>query len=179
MINPEFQLLDGIQQFFGCQWLDAVMPGLSSLGDAGICWIVLSILLLLFPRTRRAGFASAAALIFMLVGCNMILKPLVARPRPFAVRPPVRLLLPEPRDFSFPSGHSCASFASATAVWKNSRRIGFPALALACLIAFSRLYLYVHYPTDVLAGILLGIAFGYLGNLTAAKIMPRKNNGAP
>lgn len=171
MLNLEFQILDGIQRLFGCKWLDAVMPGLSSLGDAGICWIVLSILLLLFPRTRRAGFASAAALIFMLVGCNMILKPLVARPRPFTVRPSVTLLLPAPRDFSFPSGHSCASFASATAVLKNNRRIGLPALALACLIAFSRLYLYVHYPTDVLAGTFLGIAFGYLGNLAAEKAL--------
>lgn len=168
----EIDFLNGIQTLFQCEWMDVLMPPLSSLGDAGIVWIVLSVLLLLFPRTRRAGAASAFSLILMLIGGNMILKPLVARMRPFTVNTAFSLLIPPPEDFSFPSGHTFASFASSTAILRNHKRIGIPALVLAVLIAFSRLYLYVHYPTDVLAGLLLGILTGYLGNLAARKLFP-------
>lgn len=168
----EIDFLDGIQAIFHCEWMDTLMPPLSSLGDAGIIWIVLSILLLLFPRTRRAGVASAFSLILMLISGNMILKPLISRMRPFTVNTAVTLLIPPPGDFSFPSGHTFASFASSTAILRNHKRIGIPALILAVLIAFSRLYLYVHYPTDVLAGLLLGILAGYLGNLAARKLLP-------
>ena len=111
-----------------------------------------------------------------LITGNMILKPLVARLRPFTVNTAVELLIPPPADFSFPSGHTYASFASSTAILRNNRRIGSCALVLAILIAFSRLYLYVHYPTDVLFGILLGILAGWLGNQaakTAWKRFPR------
>lgn len=169
----EFNLLDQIQQRFANEFLDALIPRISSLGDAGLIWIVLSILLLLFPKTRKAGFASAAALLFMLVTGNMILKPLVARLRPFTVNTAVELLIPPPTDFSFPSGHTYASFASASAIYRNNRKIGIPALILASLIAFSRLYLYVHYPTDVMFGILFGIFAGWLGNRASEKLFQR------
>ncbi|HJC25214.1 MAG TPA: phosphatase PAP2 family protein [Candidatus Eisenbergiella merdavium] len=172
----EFNVLDLIQQLPAKDFLNVLMPRISSLGDAGLVWIVLSVLLLLFPKTRRAGLASGIALIFMLITGNMILKPLVARLRPFTVNTAVELLIPPPADFSFPSGHTYASFASSTAILRNNRRIGSCALVLAILIAFSRLYLYVHYPTDVLFGILLGILAGWLGNQaakTAWKRFPR------
>ena len=135
---------------------------------------MLSVLLLLFPKTRKAGLASGIALLFMLVTGNMILKPLVARLRPFAVNTAVELLIPPPTDFSFPSGHTYASFASASAIFRNSRRIGIPALILASLIAFSRLYLYVHYPTDVLFGILLVILAGWIGNRLSERLLRQR-----
>ena len=163
-------LLDQIQQYLANDFLNLLIPRVSSLGDAGLIWIVLSVLLLLFPKTRKAGLASGIALLFMLVTGNMILKPLVARLRPFAVNTAVELLIPPPTDFSFPSGHTYASFASASAIFRNSRRIGIPALILASLIAFSRLYLYVHYPTDVLFGILLGILAGWIGNRLSERL---------
>lgn len=166
----EFNFLDQIQQHLANEFLDTLIPRISSLGDAGLIWIALSVLLLLFPKTRKAGFASGAALIFMLVTGNMILKPLVARLRPFTVNTAVELLIPPPTDFSFPSGHTYASFASSTAIFRNNRRIGIPALILAALIAFSRLYLYVHYPTDVLFGILLGILAGWIGNRLSDRV---------
>ena len=140
----EFNLLDQIQQHLANDFLNALVPRISSLGDAGLIWIALSILLLLFPKTRKAGLASGIALLFMLITGNMILKPLVARLRPFTVNTAVELLIPPPTDFSFPSGHTYASFASASAIFRNNRKIGIPALILASLIAFSRLYLYVH-----------------------------------
>ena len=162
----EFNLLDQIQQHLANDFLNALVPRISSLGDAGLIWIALSILLLLFPKTRKAGLASGIALLFMLITGNMILKPLVARLRPFTVNTAVELLIPPPTDFSFPSGHTYASFASASAIFRNNRKIGIPALILASLIAFSRLYLYVHYPTDVLFGILAG----WIGNLISNRV---------
>ena len=167
-------LLDQIQQYLANDFLNLLIPRVSSLGDAGLIWIVLSVLLLLFPKTRKAGLASGIALLFMLVTGNMILKPLVARLRPFAVNTAVELLIPPPTDFSFPSGHTYASFASASAIFRNSRRIGIPALILAFLIAFSRLYLYVHYPTDVLFGILLGILAGWIGNRLSEHLLRQR-----
>lgn len=167
-------LLDQIQQYLANDFLNLLIPRVSSLGDAGLIWIVLSVLLLLFPKTRKAGLASGIALLFMLVTGNMILKPLVARLRPFAVNTAVELLIPPPTDFSFPSGHTYASFASASAIFRNSRRIGIPALILAFLIAFSRLYLYVHYPTDVLFGILLGILAGWIGNRLSERLLRQR-----
>ena len=167
-------LLDQIQQYLANDFLNLLIPRVSSLGDAGLIWIVLSVLLLLFPKTRKAGLASGIALLFMLVTGNMILKPLVARLRPFAVNTAVELLIPPPTDFSFPSGHTYVSFASASAIFRNSRRIGIPALILASLIAFSRLYLYVHYPTDVLFGILLGILAGWIGNRLSERLLRQR-----
>lgn len=166
----EFNLLDQIQQHLANDFLNALVPRISSLGDAGLIWIALSILLLLFPKTRKAGLASGIALLFMLITGNMILKPLVARLRPFTVNTAVELLIPPPTDFSFPSGHTYASFASSSAIFRNNRKIGIPALILAFLIAFSRLYLYVHYPTDVLFGILFGILAGWIGNLISNRV---------
>lgn len=166
----EFNLLDQIQQHLANDFLNVLVPRISSLGDAGLIWIALSILLLLFPKTRKAGLTSGIALLFMLITGNMILKPLVARLRPFTVNTAVELLIPPPTDFSFPSGHTYASFASASAIFRNNRKIGIPALILASLIAFSRLYLYVHYPTDVLFGILFGILAGWIGNLISNRV---------
>ena len=169
----EIEFLNSIQHLLRNEFLDAVMPFISSLGNAGIFWILLTVVLLIIPKTRKAGVASAIALVLMLVTGNMILKPLIARLRPFTVNTAIELLIPPPSDFSFPSGHTCASFVSATAILKNNRRLGIPAIILAVLIAFSRLYLYVHYPTDVFFGLLLGILAGLIGNFAAGKLSSR------
>ena len=99
----EFNVLDKIQQLFANDFWDVVMPRISFLGNAGLIWILLSIFLLLFRHTRRAGLASGIALLFMLVTGNLIIKPLVARLRPFTVNTAIQLLIPPPTDFSFPS----------------------------------------------------------------------------
>ena len=106
----------------------------------------------------------AAALCIDLILCNGILKNLVARVRPFDVNTAVQLLVKAPRDFSFPSGHTAASFTAVMALYlTGEKKLFLPALVLAVLIAFSRLYLYVHYPTDVLGGVFVGLLCGYLG----------------
>lgn len=136
----------------------------TKLGDAGMIWIALAVILLIIPKTRKTGIVMLAALCIDLILCNGILKNLFARIRPCEVNTQVPLLIARPDDFSFPSGHTAASFAAVAALnFSEERTLWKPALALACLIAISRLYLYVHYPTDILGGILTGLAAGYMG----------------
>lgn len=143
---------------------DVLIPLITKLGDGGIIWIMLSVILLLFPRTRKSGVILAAALCIEVILCNGILKNLFARTRPCDVNTSVQLLISRPHDFSFPSGHTAASFAAAAALYfAKEKKLWKPALVLAVLIAFSRMYLYVHYPTDILGGIAVGILSAYVG----------------
>lgn len=158
----ELGILDGIQTWFGSPFGDWFFPAVTKLGDAGMIWIVFTLLLIVIPRTRKIGYAAAVSLILEAVVCNLVLKPLVGRVRPCDVAEGVRLLIPRPEDASFPSGHTSASFAVASVLVFGKSRLGIPALILAVLIACSRLYLYVHFPSDVLAGALLGTISGYL-----------------
>lgn len=149
-----------IQQQFRTPFGDALFPVVSFLGNSGLIWIVAAILLFAF-RKRKAGVVVALALVLSLLVGNWGLKLLVERPRPCDVDPSVVLLIPHPGEFSFPSGHSMSSFAAATSVLFYHKKWGTAAMLLAALIAFSRLYLFVHYPTDVLAGALIGVALAF------------------
>ena len=157
----EIQILDWMQNIrtpFG----DIIVPLISGLGNAGIIWIALTLVLLVIPKTRRSGLIMALALIADLILCNGILKNLVARTRPYDVNTAVNLLIEKPVDYSFPSGHTAASFAAVTALYlAGEKKLWKPALVLSILIAFTRMYLYVHYPTDILGGIAVGIISGY------------------
>lgn len=140
------------------------MAFITSLGNAGIIWIVLAVVLLILPKTRKTGIIVAAALLMDLILCNLILKNLVARVRPYDVNTAIAILIKKPLDFSFPSGHTAASFAAMTALFlAKMKKAWIAALVLAVLIAFSRLYFYVHYPTDVLGGAVVGILSGIIG----------------
>ena len=136
---------------------DVVVPLITRLGDAGIIWIILMVLLLIIPKTRKTGVIMMAALLVDVLLCNVFIKNLVARTRPFDVNTAVQLLVAKPRDYSFPSGHTAASFASVTALYlAGEKKMWKAALVLAVLIALSRLYLYVHYPTDIIGGVIFG-----------------------
>ena len=160
----EIRILDWLQGLH-TPILDQMMCAVTSLGNAGIIWIVVAVVLLIVPKTRRVGMAVTAALILDVILCNGILKNLVARVRPCDVNTTVQLLIPRPEDYSFPSGHTAASFATTAALFfaGKKKKLWIPALGLSVLIAFSRLYLYVHYPTDVLGGLLVGILCGWIG----------------
>ncbi|MBQ2776277.1 MAG: phosphatase PAP2 family protein [Peptococcaceae bacterium] len=160
-LQLEFQILNLIANM-RTDLLDTMLPMISSFGDKGIGWIVLSVILICIPRYRKAGITMGLALIFCLLIGNMTLKPLIARPRPYTYFPEMTLLIAPLADFSFPSGHTFASFASATALFLYHKKAGIAAYILAAIIAFTRLYLYVHFPSDVIAGMLLGIFSGWL-----------------
>lgn len=168
MFSFEFAVLDWIQANLRSPIMDLLMTAITTLGNHGLVWFILAGILLLTPKHRKAGVAVLAGLALEVACCNLVLKPLVGRIRPCDVNPAVQLLVARPDDFSFPSGHTGASFAAVSALYFSRSRLWMPSLILAVLIAFSRLYLYVHYPTDILAGALLGIMTGWAGNLVSA-----------
>ena len=161
MQAAELAVLDWLQAHLRCDFLDAVMPWISRICDHGEIWILLAAVLLLLRKHRWTGMSLSFALILDLICCNIVLKPLVGRVRPFLVNTAVELLTAPPADASFPSGHTAASFAAVFALRASGSPLWKPALVLAAGIAFSRLYLYVHWPTDVLGGILVGAAAGW------------------
>lgn len=168
-VSFDLPILDWIQETMQCTFLDKTMPIVTLFGDGGVFWIGIAVLLLFFAKYRKTGFSMGMALVLGLVVCNITLKPLVARIRPYDFQlqefgREITLLISAQHDFSFPSGHTIASFEACTVLLLHDKRMGIPATVLAVLIAFSRLYLYVHYPTDVLVSLVLGIAFGLLGN---------------
>ena len=172
--NFDLPILDWIAANLWCPFLDAVMPVITLLGDAGIFWIAIAVVLLFFPKTRKIGLGMGAALIIGLLLCNVTMKPLFARIRPYDYQlehfgVTIKLLIEAQHDFSFPSGHTIASFEAATVLLIHNKKAGIAAIVLACLIAFSRLYLYVHYPTDVITSVILGIGIGILGNWLVQK----------
>ena len=183
-VSFDLPILDWIQAHLQSGFMDTIMPIITVFGDAGIFWIACAVVLLFFPKTRKIGLGMGIAMAMGLLVCNVTLKPLVARIRPYDFQIKElgktwndillagKLLVETPHDFSFPSGHTIASFEAATVLLINNKKfkVGIPALILAILIAFSRLYLYVHYPTDVIFSVFAGILFGFIGHLQAQKI---------
>lgn len=155
--------------------LDNIMIFITSLGNGGMIWIAATIALLIPKKTRKAGVVSAVALLGSLIINNNIVKNIVQRPRPFVTFTDLQIIIPTPSEFSFPSGHTSSSFAAAAVFYRHlPKKIGLPSVILAGLIGFSRLYVGVHYPTDVIAGVIMGILLSYLAeylvNLFAKKL---------
>ena len=174
----DLPILEWIQANMGCAFLDTVMPIITLLGEDGLFWIAWSVLLILLPKTRKIGLGMAFAMAMGLLLCNVTLKPLIARPRPYDFQlaefgKSIQLLIEAQHDFSFPSGHTIASFEAAVVLIKNSKKMGIPAMILAVLVAFSRMYLYVHYPTDVLVSVVLGTILALIGDWLASLIAPK------
>ena len=153
-------ILYWIHDNLSCGLLDVLMPKLTLLGSGGAIWLLAAAIMLCTKKYCRQGVILLAGLaVGVLVG-NVCLKNLVARPRPCWLDDSVKLLIPIPTDYSFPSGHALSSVIGATVLTKTNRRFGWAAIPLAAIIAFSRLYLFVHYPSDILAGSVLGAAIG-------------------
>ena len=183
-------LLIGLQEKLQAEWLTPIMKLVTLLGEAGVFWIGVCLILLIFHKTRRLGIICSLSLAFAFLCCNIVIKPLVDRMRPWEIFAAVVPLLPDPGDASFPSGHTTASAAPAWAMfiastpmnpdirdkrkvtyldvpclgWKGAgadvrtiHRLSICAVILAALIGFSRLYLGMHFPTDVICGYLLGM----------------------
>lgn len=162
-MNWEFDWLYALQDIHN-PVLDKVMVLVSALGNAGIFWIAVGLLLLITKRYRRGGAQMLVAMAVTFIIGNLILKNLVARERPCWIDREVQLLMASPSDYSFPSGHSMNGFAGSVSLLCIDKRIGIPAVILAAVIAFSRLYLFMHFPTDVFAGIVIGLVIALITN---------------
>lgn len=158
--------------------LSPFMIWLTHLGNRGLIWLVPSLLLCISRRTRRIGLLSIAAILTAVLVNNIVLKNWVGRIRPYDALLQVRRLIGVQNDFSFPSGHTAISFASASAIYfSTKKRYGIPCLLLAALIGFTRLYVGVHYPSDVLGGLVVGCLIGYLTARFLGNYLDRKAVG--
>ncbi len=168
--NMDGALLLWIQEHLRAEFFTPFWKIITCLGDGGWFWILVTLILLCSKKWRPAGAAAALSLLIGFLVTNLLLKNLIARPRPYDAISAIVPLIARPSDFSFPSGHSTASFACAlVCVRMLPKRYGIPAVCLAVLIAFSRLYLAVHYPLDVLAGFVIGLC----ASLTACCMIKR------
>lgn len=156
-------------------FLTPILRVITTLGNGGAIWIALTVLMLVLPKTRKVGFMTSLSLIGTLLVNNMFLKNIVNRTRPYELIEGLTYLVRTPVDSSFPSGHSACSFAVACIMFRRlPKKYGVPALILAILIALSRLYVGVHYPSDVLFGTISGIVISYVAEAFAEWIMKRK-----
>ncbi len=163
MTQLEGEFLLWIQEQIRNDVLTPVLTFITHLGDAGIFWIILTLLLLILPKTRKAGIVCAFALFASFIINNLILKNVIARVRPYEAIEGLNRIIEKQADFSFPSGHAASSFSVAVSIFLCFKKnIGIPALILAFLIALSRLYVGVHFPTDVLCGALSGTLLAIL-----------------
>ena len=161
-MSIDWSILHWVRDVLTCPFLDFLMPKLILLSNGGAVWLLAAGGLLCTKKYRRQGLLLLGGLaVGVLVG-NVCLKNLIARPCPCWLDSSVRLLIADPTDYSFPSGHTLSSVIGATILTKTDRRFGYAAIPLAALIAFSRLYLYVHFPSDVLAAAVLGVMIGEL-----------------
>ena len=142
--------------------LDAFFLGVTKIaGSYGQLWVVIALLLLIFKKTRRAGIALLIAYVGVFLLGQYGLKNLISRPRPCQIDTAFPLLVSRPSSSSFPSTHSAWAFGGATAIFLQHRKAGIAAYVAAILIGFSRLYLFLHFPTDVLFGAAMGVALGF------------------
>jgi len=174
MMGFEFVFLDFLQSIrFGL--LDSFMVFITTIGDAGLFWIILSILLMVFRKTRKVGIACFMALVFSGIFTNLVLKNLIGRERPYMFKD-IKLLIDAQPDYSFPSGHTSAAFSAAFVLMREKFTLGkikiyVIALVIAALMSFSRMYLYVHFPSDILGSLIISYLYAILAIYLTKKIL--------
>lgn len=169
----EFSFLYALQELHS-PVMDKIMIFITELGDGGLFWIGIGIVCLVMKKHRRMGLQVLLSMLCTFIVGNLILKNLFARQRPCAIDPSIELLIPYPSEFSFPSGHTMNGTTAAIALFLNNKKIGVPAIMIAVLIAFSRMYHFVHFPTDILGGFCIGFTMAILVNYVFDKVEERK-----
>jgi len=167
--NFDLPILHWIADNLQCGFMDGFMKFVTLFGEAGIFWIATALVCLFFRKTHKTGLGMGIALLIGLVVCNLVLKKVIQRPRPYDYewdhfKVLIELKISGLGDFSFPSGHTIACFEASVVLMLMHKKMGIPALILAILVSFSRLYLYVHYPTDVIVSVILGSAFALIAS---------------
>ncbi len=160
--NIDEKILEYIRLNLKNEKMDKIMPLITRLGDCGMLWLAIALIFLITNRYHNDGLLLITSLLFCIIIGNIIIKLLCGRMRPCHVNDKINLLISKPRDYSFPSGHTMSSFAAATIIANANVKMGIISFIVAILIAFSRLYLYVHYPSDVLVGAILGVIISIL-----------------
>lgn len=153
---------------------DAIIPIYTTLGEWAIMWIVIGIVMLFFKKYRKCGFLLLIALLVGLLICNIALKNIVARTRPCYIYPEMLQLVGKPSEFSYPSGHSVSSMSAALTILLHHKKLGKIAMILAVLMGLSRLYVFVHFPTDVFGGFLIGAGIALAVHYTDKKISEKR-----
>ena len=171
----EIKILDFIQNNLRTPFFDFFFSCITKLGDHGIFWIALSIILLIPKKTRKVGLTMSLSIIIGYLIGNIALKNIVARTRPYDLNTAIKLIASKPSDYSFPSGHTLISVECAVSIFFYNKKWGTAALVTAALVGLSRLYLYMHYPTDVLCGALLGVATAFIAKVITDKIYKNKS----
>lgn len=169
----DFNILFWIQNLIRNDVFDVIIPFYTSLGEDGIIWIALGLILLIPKKYRKTGIMVLAALLVMLVVNNIVLKNLIARPRPCWTYPEMVQLVHNPSSYSFPSGHTTSAFAVAFTVFSQHKKLGKVIIIMAAIMAFTRLYVFVHFPTDIYGGILVAAAITTFVCFMEKKISPR------
>ncbi len=172
----EINILIWIQENLRCTFLDYVMPYITYLAEYGLLPIIISVVLISIKRTRKCGIVMVLSIAMGFIIVNLGLKPLIARVRPYDAYPLYELLINAQSDFSFPSGHTLVAFECAMSLAMYYKKLALPSLIIASLVGFSRLYLYVHYPTDVLCSVLLGIVFAFVSKLITEKCLQKNHS---
>ena len=173
MTNIDFNILYAIQNI-RTPFLDKFFVTITSIpGNYGQMWVVLGIILLIFKKTRKCGITIILSYLLVYGLGQYVLKDLIARPRPCHIDQTIELLISRPSSFSCPSTHSGWAFAAACSIFLYNKKIGIPVIIFAFLVAFSRLYLFVHFPSDVLFGTVIGIIFAILSKFVVNKILKR------
>lgn len=171
--NFDWNVLNAIQML-RCTFLDVFLSWLTVVGEGGACWIVVCAVMLLFKKTRRCGAAMALCLVLCLIFGNFILKPIVARPRPYMLNEEIAVTVPLSDSYSFPSGHTYSSIGSAVVIWYYLKcKAGMVAVPAALLISFSRLYFRMHFMTDVFGGAVMGVIIACVSIFVVNKICER------
>lgn len=171
----DMKMLQWIAGFAKNDFFDCLMPLVTRMGNKGMIWIAIALLLMATKKYRRHGVVLAMALIIGVILGDGFLKKVFQRPRPFTEFEGMKLLIEAPGTYSFPSGHTTASFGAFWALHKkfNDKRVTAGVFFIAALVSFSRMYLFVHYPGDIAAGAVLGI-FSATAALKAEKIFESK-----
>lgn len=166
------KILLWLQESVRCPILDRFLVPLTILGYCGTLWILISAVMLFFPKSRKIGWLSLLAMLLCYLFNDEFLKSIVQRPRPFLAIPELQTLVAKPASWSFPSGHACSSFAAASMYSRGSEATWLKGLfwCLALAMAFSRPYVGVHYPTDVLVGAVVGL----LGSALTWRVFQRR-----